>query len=249
MCADEKDPNDLGSNNEFDQSKRAKILLKQIEIGYSNFERRRAYEWKMCLAIWTSIAAFIALIFKGQEIYFAKVPNCLLFVIGISIILIQFFFLYNVKHANDVDKGKAHLCENEINKITGISKEESWKGTFVYEKIMKLKFSGWWSPASQTAITIILLLFAWFVINNSNTYQIYALQKEYSIETETGKFNIKYEGDHYYTVTNWNITCPLPARFRLYPPTLYKSVYLRREQQEILTSLWNAILEDKAKGN
>jgi len=229
--------------------KQIEVLLRQCEIGYTNFERRRTYEWKICLAIWTAIAAFIALLYRGQITLLPEIPIKLLSFVGIAIVVIQFFFLYNVKHANDVDKEKSHCCEDELNKATGISLTSNWGDTRVSERIRKLKFDGWWSPVSQTSITVVLLFCAGFVISRLQTIQTYQPQKEYSIQTEVGKFTIKYEGEQYFAVTNWNQACPLPSRFRLYPPTLTPSENKKSsdKQKEALASLWKAITESKAQ--
>jgi len=52
----------MSSENE----KRAGIWVRLLEVAWTNFDRRRSYEWKMSFAIWTAIAAFIALYFKGE---------------------------------------------------------------------------------------------------------------------------------------------------------------------------------------
>ena len=60
MALEEKDNADE-SGLVLKEKDKADVLLRLHDTAWANFERRRAYEWKLSLAIWTAIAAFIAI--------------------------------------------------------------------------------------------------------------------------------------------------------------------------------------------
>lgn len=38
------------------------VTLKLYETAWLNFERQRAYQWKLALSVWTALAAFTAVV-------------------------------------------------------------------------------------------------------------------------------------------------------------------------------------------
>lgn len=131
----------------------AELFVAQMDLYYSNFDRRRVYEWKLSLGIWTALAAFIALTFEGK-IVLPSTPLLLVAVLLGLLLSTHAFFLIMVTNANDIDKGKAHFCEEQLIKIT--------KANYLAdEKISKALTSarkfGYWSVAVHLAIDLILL--------------------------------------------------------------------------------------------
>ena len=131
--------------------------MKLFETAWTNFDRRRAYEWKLSLGIWTALAAFIALALREETMdlseheWILAVPACL-------ILLIQGFFEYRVILANKVDQKRAHLYEKELNEVAGIS----FIGTPVQPAIHRVVrgWHGWWSLLIHVAITLVLMFTA-----------------------------------------------------------------------------------------
>ena len=134
-------------------------LAKCIEIAYTNFERRRSYEWKLCLAIWTALAAFIGIILKCDVAITIFPVGFVLSIVAIIIIVTQLFFLINVTHANRLDKNRAFLCEDKFDEIAAIDASTLKNEVTTYQNRF-LWFKGYWSVVSQVAITIILILCA-----------------------------------------------------------------------------------------
>ena len=76
------------------EKEQADILARIYKEAWLNFDRRRNYEWKLSLGVWTATAAFIALSL-GREVEVGRLaylrnPFCWLAAV---ILVIQFLFL------------------------------------------------------------------------------------------------------------------------------------------------------------
>jgi hypothetical protein len=91
-----------------------------MKYNYGNFNQRRQYEWKLVMAIWTALVAFIG-IFITNDLSFHWLwifP----YILVISFMLwIQYRFLYWLQSANDVDKRRAEFYETCIVRDTNAS--------------------------------------------------------------------------------------------------------------------------------
>jgi len=147
-----------------ENEKRSEILMKLFEVAWLNFDRRRTYEWKISLAIWTAIAAFIALYLKGE---IPKIPNdahSSLYYAAWLVVVVQGVYLVFVKLANGVDQAKAIFLEDLLNDISGASTDTRIaKIAEARRKIVWAK--GYWSTLCEVAITIILLFCAQHIIS------------------------------------------------------------------------------------
>ncbi len=134
--------------------KKIEVLISLCEIYWTNFDHRRSYEWKLGLAVWAALTAFIALVLKGD----VTSPPWPYFVLAASlIVMLQMLFLYCIKHANDVDKFNALKCEEWL--YNAIDKKCEDK------RINLLKFfKGWWSIITHIGITLVLVFAAGFVL-------------------------------------------------------------------------------------
>lgn len=163
MCSDETQ-NDLRS---------MEVLKGQCDTYWTNFDRRRAYEWKLSLAIWTALAAFVALTLQDKVTVSLEYKNVWLasvFIVliggiaGFFVVLIQWNFQKRVKLANDVDKRKAELYEERLNQMLNISYynnsgQISEKEKEVGKAINEVRPSnGDWSAGIHVSITIILIV-------------------------------------------------------------------------------------------
>lgn len=162
------------------EKNKADVLIEMFKESYANFDKRRTYEWKLSLAIWTALAVCIALALKGQARAFA--PG--LVVVGSFAILLQLFFIGRVKLANDVDKRRAELYEQEINRLTGIDfQDASWDGkTRVRTAIAKVDGTatglhglyhwfpnGTWAIVMHVGFTFLLLVAGCLVVGGKPT--------------------------------------------------------------------------------
>jgi hypothetical protein len=153
-----------------DQAKRAEVFLRQLEIAWQNLDRRRSYEWKLSLAIWTAIAAFIAITLQAgpaKTTFEGRLP--LLALLGVFIILLQGLFLLFLRLANGVDQARAHFYEDLLNETTGVCAGR-FAGTPVQVAINQIAWAkGYWAIAAEVLITVCLLLTAAAVASNMRT--------------------------------------------------------------------------------
>ena len=144
--------------------------VKMMELFLNSFDRRRNYEWKLSLSIWTAALAFIALLIKGDlrignssKAFFVIFLICWILA-SLLIFLIQTFFLIMVKLANDCDKKKAWFFEEKILKEE-LHIETGYRGTEVEKAFKKIKWAGgWWSIPVHLLITLTLFGLAGLVI-------------------------------------------------------------------------------------
>ena len=152
----------MSSENE----KRAGIWVRLLEVAWTNFDRRRSYEWKMSFAIWTAIAAFIALYLKGE--FPKSIPSVAgdaLILAACFIILVQVIFLVFIRFANGVDQKKAVFYEDLLNEATEAC-DSGFKGTKVESARKWISWThGFWSIPCEVLITVILLLCAWSLVS------------------------------------------------------------------------------------
>lgn len=166
MCSGTSIPNE--------NQKRIEILKDQCNTYWTNFDRRRAYEWKLSLAIWTALAAFIALILDSK-ISLPSFSDRMVILTGalvvVTIVGIQAFFQVRVKWANDVDKRKAELYEELLNEMLNVAYRDtdthtaSEKEKEVGKAIAKVTPSkGNWPLFVHIGITAILIFLAVIVV-------------------------------------------------------------------------------------
>lgn len=133
----------------------AEILMRLLEVAWTNFDRRRSYEWKMSLAIWTAIAAFIALYLKGEYPNISNEAKFTLICAAVLVVLVQIVFLVFIRLANGVDQARAIFYEELLNDATGASKDS--RITNIHAAIKKIVWAkGFWSIPCEVLITIIL---------------------------------------------------------------------------------------------
>jgi len=138
-----------------DEDSKIEAISRICEIAWLNFDRRRSYEWKFSIAIWTSIAAFIALTLQGK--ISPTPPKPAFWFVAFLIWILQIIFQIFVKLSNRVDQKKALKYEELLNHAIGQEFEDT-RG-----KILKFT-RGWWSFIIQICVTLILIISAGFAI-------------------------------------------------------------------------------------
>ena len=141
--------------------KQLEVLARLFEIAWTNFDRRRSYEWKFSISLWTALAAFIALILRKGDIVAPQISG---FCSVASLILSrQIIFQYFVKVSNKVDQDKALRFEKLLYDAIGEECKDP-RG-----KLLKLT-GGWWSFLVHIGLTLVLICAAAFTIyKNPNT--------------------------------------------------------------------------------
>ena len=132
---------------------RAKLALECMKQSWDNFERRRNYEWKLSLGVWTAIAAFAGLAFEHDRTDACAHP---LWVLGVCVLIavVHFSSLFYIMRANNTDKNIAIEYRRYV--TSAIAPNLNVPN----EPIPK--HNGLWSPILQTLITILLLVVAGF---------------------------------------------------------------------------------------
>jgi hypothetical protein len=181
--------------------KNGELLQKQVEFNYMNFDRRRSYEWKLSIALWTAIAAFIALSLRGDAPIQITGWRLVAAIIPVTVIvLLQVYFLAMILEANNLDKEKSWYYEKALNIFMHTDWEdlddESSKN--LSEKMKKFndskyRLSGRWPYIVEAGITVVLLLSAIGVLYmktetkhpSSQVYKLsLALEKRATTETK-----------------------------------------------------------------
>jgi hypothetical protein len=144
---------------------RADVLLKLAEIKVKNFDTRRSYEWKLCLGIWTALAAFIGLVLKDGACAGKADRACVLILPAILLLMTHIIFLRGVFRANDLEKKLARFYEAQVSDLAGVDPFD--KGNVaMLEALAKVQAGkgGLWAPVTQVLITVILLVSAALVL-------------------------------------------------------------------------------------
>lgn len=145
---------DTETKNQFD------AINELCKGAWEQFNERRRFEFKVCIAVWTALSAFIALILTGRLI---ESSNSIFVIIGTSIcvILITVFhsiWIRGLGKANSLDRNIAIHYERFLQKITNtnfpIELENKLKGP--RDKMGKLIAN--WSHRAQIGVTITLAI-------------------------------------------------------------------------------------------
>jgi len=147
-----------------DEDKRLDLVTRLLETAWTNFDRRRAYEWKFSLALWTALTAFIALTLRGD---LPRLSGCavpwVLIVCGIVVVGLHAFFEENVRRANNVDKARAQTYEDKLNGQECL--DIPWDAVKAAVDKLLFKKQGGWSTFVQVGITLILVVAAGLIIS------------------------------------------------------------------------------------
>ena len=166
-------------NNKLDDPKdKCDVMSKLLEIYWQNFDKRRSYEWKLSLAIWTALAAFIALSIDPERGKAAmrdemKVP---LLIGALFIVAIQCLFLCRVRLASACDQKKALFYENSINEMLDVGFPPKWATASDVKKAIEKattwhSFRGWWGLPVHVGITLSLIALAWYILFFTSSQQ------------------------------------------------------------------------------
>jgi uncharacterized protein YacL len=104
--------------------KKAEILLTLEKYSWDNLDRRRIYEWKFNISLWTVLTALIGILLSNPmsvNLEFMIRQNyffCIL--ILVTIIISHLYWLYNLTLRNKLDIEFAKLFESEIREIVKI---------------------------------------------------------------------------------------------------------------------------------
>jgi len=144
---------------EREQETRLNLLVRLLEIAWTNFDRRRSYEWKFSLAIWTALAAFIALSLKAPTVHVCTgLEKAAVLIAAGLILVVQAYFQDRVRRANNVDKARAHTYEKEVNAQSNLN--VAWEHVEAAIDRLGSSTRGVWSVLVHLAVTLVLVAVA-----------------------------------------------------------------------------------------
>jgi len=152
--------------------KYGELIQRQVEFNYMNFDRRRSYEWKLSLALWTVLVALVALSLRGEiQIETIGSLKTVMVILSVSVLVIQFYFLSMILGANKLDKQKSWYYEKALNILlhTDYETQQDPHSEELRSQIKKLRGSlwrmkGYWSCFVEIVITLLLLFIIFFVL-------------------------------------------------------------------------------------
>jgi len=151
--------------------------LKYLDVlrlaAYQSFNDRRGYEWKLSLAIWTPLAVLVAgLVQPGKEGNVFPIHGqwygVLACMAGIAIVGLHIYFNNGVAKANNIDRTKVRMYEDQIHSSLTFNKTDKYreeKDTLARQIKMRSKppdspsWQWWqWGHRAQVGITLLLTI-------------------------------------------------------------------------------------------
>lgn len=139
-------------------TRRGHLAAEGLRQAFASFDRRRAYEWKLNLAIWTAIATFLALVVKGKVDGRLSKHWWLVMVAIILIALLHLALLLFMRSANAIDKRKASAYETRVAEAAHVKLESCPRGAW--------GMMGYPPVIFEWLITLVLLLAAGSAVLN-----------------------------------------------------------------------------------
>ena len=83
------------------------------QAAWQEFDTRRAFEWKVSLALWTAMFAFAGALLSGKPTidYGIRVIACHL---AVALLILHIYFLCGVAKRHHADREKEHFFRNQI---------------------------------------------------------------------------------------------------------------------------------------
>lgn len=130
---------------------------------WDNFNNRRVYEWKICLAIWTVFAIFIGSNISGDyKIFDIKIIVGIILIGGL-ITIIHARWIFGLGRANRVDREIAIHYERILQKLSNSEFSEKLEKRIKSPRLQMGKVSNW-SHSTQIGITLLLYLASILII-------------------------------------------------------------------------------------
>ena len=104
---------------------------------WNSFHHRQAFEWKVCIALWTALSSFIGMFLSGKCGRIENLTATITTIVCLFIIGLYLHWINGLSRAHDIDKTIAIQFRNEMMNIVG--QEFS---TDLKEKLVKVRKSG-----------------------------------------------------------------------------------------------------------
>lgn len=155
------------------QEEDKEILLKESELfkgleilrkaSWESFDKRRTYEWKVSLALWTALAVFTGTVLTQPQERMIPLRGCMVWsiviIFGALVLLIHIMWNIGIARSSNLDKEMSYVPRNKMYAMVGISYEKEIKP--IIEESSKYWRAAFLSPLTQVGITLLLVLAAW----------------------------------------------------------------------------------------
>lgn len=132
------------------------------DVRWTAFDTRRAFEWKMGLAVWTAIAAFIALVLQDSIDGLAAVNRWLVLSASAIVLAVHFWWNFFMHRSNRLDLDICYNWERQMQETLGVTlRGVGTKKPTLEERILRMKtrcsITRNWSFVGELGLTILLL--------------------------------------------------------------------------------------------
>lgn len=145
--------------------------LEQLRAAaWDSFDKRRTYEWRICIALWTAFAAFIGAVVTGRVATTTPVAVGTT-IIALAVLILHHFWLRGLSRAHETDKREDVFFRRQMMDMLGLQFSEEDKAHHKVIQDSWGKFTNW-SRLFQIGVTTLLVLGTiitiWSVINNDS---------------------------------------------------------------------------------
>jgi hypothetical protein len=133
---------------------------------WDQFNARRVYEFKTCIAVWTAFASFIALVLTGRLLQFGDSIYVILgtVICACLITISHIFWINGLGRANRLDRLIAIHYERMLQNLTDSKFDKELENTLKGPRDKMGKLIANWSHRAQIGITIVLALASIFAV-------------------------------------------------------------------------------------
>jgi hypothetical protein len=150
-----------------DATKRKYDALAELrKAAWDSFNQRRPFEWQVCIALWTAMAAFAGFVISAKDSTISPLKAVLTGIVAVAIVHIHKKWLNGLATAHNVDKDIEILVRSEMNALAGVAYPKP-----MTEKLSEVREgmhpSRNWNVSFQLAVTSLLALFATMAVLDS----------------------------------------------------------------------------------
>ena len=133
--------------------------LEQLRAAaWESFDKRRPFEWRVCIALWTAFAAFIGALVTGKGVIPTTASAVGTTVIALTILVLHYIWLRGLGHAHEADKHIHLFFNGQMMDMLGVQFPEKLATRLAATR------RGWgtmfanWNHLSQIGVTAVLAL-------------------------------------------------------------------------------------------
>lgn len=137
--------------------------------GWDQFNERRKYEWKVCIAIWTAYAAFVALVITGR---ITTIDDSVLvgtITCAALIIVLHAIWIHGLGQANRLDRKIAIHYERKMQDLVSHPFPAELESELRGPRDRMGRLTRNWSHQAQMGITLVLSIAAVFTVLSAST--------------------------------------------------------------------------------